>query len=218
MGRLTASIAHEIRNPLGAISHAVELLSESSAIEKEDQRLLEIIHNHAGRVNNIVKSVLQLSRQDESHIQRVSLRTWLAEFETHFNEQFGLSQSPFKITLSDDINDVHVDPNQLKQIIDNLCGNALTYGQRDSSRPVIDIRCRRHTSNQRVFISVSDDGAGIEEKNVAKIFEPFYTTSACGTGLGLYISSQLAELNQAKLSYFANAQGGSRFTLHFNHP
>lgn len=216
LGRLTASIAHEIRNPLGAISHAGELLSESTSIEKEDKRLLDIIHNHTGRVNSIVKSILQVSRQEESHVENFALTPWLIEFKEHFKEQFGLTESPFQTTISRDISDISFDKNHLKQIIDNLCGNALKHGQQNPSKPVISIHCGVLESNQQVFISISDSGEGISEKVAQQIFEPFYTTSSSGTGLGLYISNQLAELNHAKLSYHANEESGSRFTLLLN--
>lgn len=216
LGRLTASIAHEIRNPLGAISHAGELLSESPSIEKEDQRLLDIIHNHTGRVNSIVKSILQLSRQEDSHIESIPLAHWLNEFESQFMEQFGLTKSPLIINIPNDINNIDFDKNHLKQIIDNLCSNALKYGQQTPSHPQIEIRCGIQKATQRSFISISDNGTGIEDTVAAQIFEPFFTTSSSGTGLGLYISNQLAELNHAKLSYSANAAGGSTFTLLIN--
>jgi len=167
-------------------------------------------------VNSIVKSVLQLSRQEESHVETFTLMPWLTEFEGHFKEQFGLTESPLQITVSSDISDISFDKNHLKQIIDNLCGNALKYGQRNPSKPVIAISCGIRSSNQQVFIRVSDNGEGISEKVAQQIFEPFYTTSVSGTGLGLYISSQLAELNHAKLSYHANTESGSQFTLLFN--
>jgi len=216
LGRLTASIAHEIRNPLGAISHAGELLSESAAIEKEDQRLLDIIHNHTGRVNSIVKSILQLSKQQDSHIEHIQLSDWLTEFDEQFKEQFGLTESPLVIKLSHDIDDIQFDKNHLKQIIDNLCSNALKYGQRNPSQPFIEIRCGTHKTTQRHFICITDKGTGIEEAVALQIFEPFFTTSNSGTGLGLYISNQLAELNHAKLIYSMNASGGSTFTLLIN--
>jgi len=216
LGRLTASIAHEIRNPLGAISHAGELLSESPSIEKEDQRLLDIIHNHTGRVNSIVKSILQLSKQEDSHIENIRLSNWLTEFEAQFKEQFGLIESPLVIKISHDINDIQFDKNHLKQIIDNLCSNALKHGQKDPSQPFIEVLCGTHKTTQRNFICITDKGAGIEEATALQIFEPFFTTSSSGTGLGLYISNQLAELNHAKLIYSANAAGGSTFTLLIN--
>lgn len=216
LGRLTASIAHEIRNPLGAISHAGELLSESPSIEKEDQRLLDIIHNHTGRVNSIVKSILQLSKQEDSHIENIHLSNWFAEFDEQFKEQFGLTESPLVIKISHQINYIQFDKNHLKQIIDNLCSNALKYGQRNRSKPFIEIRCGTHKTTQRHFINITDKGAGIEESVALQIFEPFFTTSKSGTGLGLYISNQLAELNHAKLIYSVNADGGSTFTLLIN--
>jgi two-component system sensor histidine kinase PilS (NtrC family) len=215
LGHLTASIAHEIRNPLGAISHAGELLSESPSIEKEDKRLLDIIHNHSGRVNSIVESILQLSRQEESLIEPIALDKWFIEFDQGFKEQFGLAESPFIISLNPELNDINFDKNHLKQIIDNLCSNALKYGQHDNDNPVITITADKHEASKQVFISVADNGTGMDGKTAQQIFDPFFTTSTSGTGLGLYISNQLAELNHAKLSYTANKDGGSRFTLTF---
>jgi two-component system sensor histidine kinase PilS (NtrC family) len=215
LGRLTASIAHEIRNPLGAISHAGELLSESTAIEKEDKRLLDIIHDHTGRVNSIVKSILQLSRQEQSHIESIDLLSWLYEFEIDFKDQVGLKNSPLNIQTTEKINHVYFDKNHLKQIVDNLCGNALKYGQTNSDSPAIIINTGLHPITKQAFISVSDNGNDMGNKTAQQIFEPFFTTSPSGTGLGLYISSQLAELNHANLSYTKNSNGGSRFTLLF---
>ena len=216
LGRLTASIAHEIRNPLGAISHAGELLSESTSIEKEDRRLLDIIHKHSGRVNSIVKSVLQLSRQEKNHIEAITLSSWLKEFEQDFKDQLGLEISPLHITTSAKFNEVFFDKNHLKQIIDNLCSNALKYGQANSNKTTIAVTTGIHLASQQSYITVTDNGKGIDKLVAQQIFEPFYTTSPSGTGLGLYISSQLAELNHAKLSYEENPSGGSRFTLLFS--
>ena len=120
------------------------------------------------------------------------------------------------IKISHQINHIQFDKNHLKQIIDNLCSNALKYGQRNLSQPFIEIRCGTHKTTQRHFINITDKGAGIEESVALQIFEPFFTTSKSGTGLGLYISNQLAELNHAKLIYSVNASGGSTFTLLIN--
>ncbi|OUR83284.1 two-component sensor histidine kinase [Cycloclasticus sp. 46_120_T64] len=215
LGRLTASIAHEIRNPLGAISHAGELLAESDSIRQEDQRLLEIIHNHSARVNSIVKNILELSRHDKSHIEPIILTDWLKEFSLDFSEQFGLAESPLDIQVQADACNINFDKNHLKQIIDNLCSNALKYGKQGELAAKISIQTGINNINQQTFISIIDNGTGIDSTNAQKIFEPFFTTSASGTGLGLYISSQLAVLNHAKLSYSKHANGGSCFTLLF---
>jgi len=219
LGRLTASIAHEIRNPLGAISHAGELLSESTSIEKEDLRLLDIIHNHTNRVNSIVKSILQLSRQEESHTATIKFQEWVSDFDNSFKEQFGLQSSPIQINIANDVKTIQFDNNHLKQIIDNLCSNALKYGQTPDKQKIIYLQAGLKPMTQQAFISITDTGKGMDEVVAQQIFEPFFTTSSSGTGLGLYISSQLAELNHAKLSYKANPNGGgSCFTLLFTSP
>jgi len=219
LGHLTASIAHEIRNPLGAISHAGELLSESSSIEKEDKRLLDIIHNHTNRVNSIVKNILQLSRHEESHPEIFNLAAWFIEFDRMFKEQRGYTQSPLQINIGKELDTIKFDKGHLKQIIDNLCCNALKHGQQDANNPSIKIRCGLHTNDEKIFITVTDNNSsGIDKETAQKIFEPFFTTSRSGTGLGLYISNQLAELNHAKLSYAANKVNGSDFTLLINNP
>lgn len=218
LGRLTASIAHEVRNPLGAISHAGELLAESEHIDKEDRRLLEIIHNHSARVNSIVKSILDLSRHQQSNIEAFNLCNWLNDFERDFIDQFGLSKSPLQIITDPQAMHINFDKNHLKQILDNLCSNALKYGQKGAKPTNITLQTSINTSKQQISISVSDEGKGISEQSAQQIFEPFFTTSASGTGLGLYISSQLAILNHATLSYSSNTNGGSRFTLLLTQP
>jgi len=213
LGQLTASIAHEIRNPLGAISHAEQLLSESESIDNEDKRLLEIIHNHSNRVNGIVNDILQLSKSEQILLEEVPLEQWLEKFSQDFKEQFGLPASPITIKFETPITNINFDRNHLKQIIDNLCSNALKHGQLNLSKPTIRIKISKQSASRRVSISICDNGRGIDDTLSKKIFEPFYTSSKTGTGLGLYISSQLAQLNGANLNYSQNPSGGSCFSL-----
>lgn len=213
LGRLTASIAHEIRNPLGAISHAGQLLTESPSIDQQDKRLLEIIHNHSNRVNSIVKSILQLSKNEQTLIEPIQLLSWINEFSNDFKEEFGMRESPIQIKLQNDSLEINFDNNHLKQILDNVCSNALKHGQKDPSKPFIEISVGTSNNSHRTFLTITDNGNGIDNKTALKIFEPFYTTSKTGTGLGLYISNQLAELNHATLNYTPNPNGGSSFTL-----
>ncbi len=211
LGHLTASIAHEIRNPLGAISHAGQLLSESEDIKDGDKRLLDIIHNHSDRVNSIVKSILQLSRQEQTYSEAINIEEWLVQFEKEFKEQFGLDIPPFTTILPSNAFSINFDSNHLKQILNNLCSNALKHGS--SFGEPITITIEQKTNNQQTTIAISDKGPGINKTIAEKIFDPFYTTSSTGTGLGLYISNQLAEINNAKLSYHQPQHGGSCFTL-----
>jgi two-component system sensor histidine kinase PilS (NtrC family) len=197
LGRLTASIAHEIRNPLGAICHATQLLSEAPNLQAPDLRLTEIIQNHSRRINDIIESILKLSKRDALQKQRIALDEWLPAYldEQHLN--FGEFADSFTLNFKARKLNVYIDPGHLKQILDNLCQNALQYGRPDLGAisividQLLDAPC----------IKVIDNGPGINAKNRQHLFEPFFTTSHKGTGLGLYISRELAELNQAELSY-----------------
>ncbi|ORU89829.1 MAG: two-component sensor histidine kinase [Cycloclasticus sp. symbiont of Poecilosclerida sp. M] len=216
LGGFTARIAHEIRNPLGAISHAGQLLAESDQIPQDDRRLLDIIHQQSERVNGIVKSILNLSRLEQTTVDVIDMSTWLKEFEVEFTNEFGLNQSPLIMTKPTSTIAVLFDKNQLKQIIDNLCSNALKHGQQDIDEPNIMLTLGIQKNSQQTYLAVSDNGKGMNPDIVERIFEPFFTTSSSGTGLGLYISNQLAELNHATLRFTQNSNGGSCFTLYFN--
>ncbi len=209
LGRLTASIAHEIRNPLGAISHAGQLLSESPQLKAQDQRLIKIIQTNSGRVNQIIEDILNLSRRTDSVRQKISMQQWLVEYLENFaiecpEAAFAFSLTPTETTLWG-----FIDPGHLKQIMDNLCHNALRYGKPESGKIIITTQ----HSTYGPCIEVIDNGPGISGKNLKQLFEPFFTTSPSGTGLGLYISRELAELNQAKLSYYLTEENHSCFRL-----
>ena len=209
LGQLTASIAHEIRNPLGAISHAGQLLSENPELSKEDKRLTEIIQKHSLRVNQIIEDILQLSRRSASIRKKIDLALWLDDYLNNFILENGLEPSTFNTTIEHSPLIILVDPAHLKQILDNLCNNALKYGHPERS-PIILSLSRQ---GQNPCLEVIDAGPGISPAHQSHLFEPFFTTSADGTGLGLYISRELAELNQAKLSYRFSETGRSCFTL-----
>jgi len=208
LGRLTASIAHEIRNPLGAISHAGQLLSECPDLSPEDQRLTGIIQTHAQRVNTIIEDILQLSRRNASKKQKIDLADWLPQYLENFLSERNISADQFKLCLDNTNLCALIDPSQLKQIMDNLCRNALNYGSPEKGK--ITIKC--YYLLTELVIEVIDQGVGIAIDDLKHLFEPFFTTSGSGTGLGLYISRELAQLNQAKLDYYNN-NGQSCFRL-----
>lgn len=209
LGRLTASIAHEIRNPLGAISHAGQLLAESPELSAQDQRLLDIIHSHTRRVNHIIEDILQLSRRSDSRREQIDLNQWLEKYLAGFMLEQNLDNEPFKLILNPYTLMAFADANHLKQIMDNLCQNALKYGQPQLGKIILQSRLLAQTP----CIEVIDHGAGINRQQREHLFEPFFTTSSTGTGLGLYISKELAELNQAKLSYHVTSEDQTCFRL-----
>ena len=209
LGRLTASIAHEIRNPLSAINHAGQLLSENPDLSTQDVRLTHIIQANVARVNHIIEDILQLSRRKDSRREKLELNVWLNHYLKNFILEHNLTENTFKLLLTPESLLVFIDAFHLKQIMDNLCQNALKYGQPEVGTMTI----KTMMLNQTPCVEVIDNGSGISPENLRHLFEPFFTTSASGTGLGLYISRELSELNQAKLIYYVTAENKSCFRL-----
>jgi len=211
LGRMSASIAHEIRNPLGAISHAAQLLSESEQLNGGDKRLTEIINSHSQRVNEIIESVLQLSRRSASQPQALRLSEWLGLFHGEFIETEGADAARLALDIENDDLTIQSDPGHLRQVLANLCQNALRHSPADTT-----VRLRVSAGhNGTVCLDILDSGPGVDPDTAAHMFEPFFTTENSGTGLGLYIARELCELNRARLSYHPRREGGSCFRIEF---
>lgn len=216
LGRLTASIAHEIRNPLGAISHASQLLSENSSLPLSDKRLLDIINSHTKRVNQIIENVLQLSRRRTATPQSIRLDEWLPNFIHDYSASKSTQQKPSIDCLAANSIIAKFDVGQLQQVLTNLCDNGLRYSK--SPAGCADLVIEAGTQNQQPFIKVIDFGDGISPPNLAHLFEPFFTTENTGSGLGLFICKELCEANQALISYSRTHEGLSCFHIQLAHP
>ncbi|MDH5456239.1 MAG: ATP-binding protein, partial [Gammaproteobacteria bacterium] len=217
LGRLSASIAHEIRNPVGAMSHAAQLLQESPVLTDDDKRLTEIIQTHSSRVSHIIDNVLQLSRRESSRPERLALRDWLQEFASEFERTLELQESELSVAdLPDDL-EVRMDRGHLRQVLWNLCDNAVKYAS-ETGGIMVEIAGGRLAGQGRPYIDVLDCGLGVDKATADKIFEPFFTARSGGTGLGLYISRELCELNRATLLYLDRPGGGSIFRIVFADP
>jgi len=217
LGRLSASIAHEIRNPVGAMSHAAQLLRESQGLTEDDERLTEIIQTHSGRVSHIIDNVLQLSRRESSRPLRFSLKSWLDDFVDEFEKTLELQEGQFTITEVPDDIEVRMDPSHLRQVLWNLCDNAVKYAS-EAGGILVEVKAGRMQNQGRPYLEVLDCGHGIDKMTAEKIFEPFFTARSGGTGLGLYISRELCELNRATLLYLDRPGGGSIFRIVFADP
>ncbi len=218
LGRLTAGIAHEIRNPLAAISHAGELLGESPQLDEGDRRLGEIIVKQSQRMNRIIEDVLQLGRRDRSQPELFELLPWLRHFEDEFRRVNSLETGVIGIIPQEETMEVRFDRGHLGQILTNLCHNALRHTPEagpDGSRLHLSygVDSRNHP-----YLEVQDYGPGVSEEAQQHLFEPFFTTESSGTGLGLYISRELAECNHAQLEYRAVNEPGGHFRLTFADP
>ena len=214
LGRLAASIAHEIRNPLGAIAHAAQLLAESEKLTKADARLSDIIVSNSRRVNEIVENTLALSRRREPRPQLLELATWLPEFIEHSQTQYS---DQIELRLKSKALRVRFDPAHLSQILSNLIENAVRFSRKSASKPEVIVEAGLIESDERVYIEVRDNGEGINPDDLAHIYEPFFTRDERGSGLGLYISRELAEINHASMHYYRSAEHMSCFRLNLSH-
>ena len=213
LGRLSASIAHEIRNPLAAIRYSAQLLAESKSMDQTDQRMVEIINNHCIRLNEIIENILQLSRRERSRPETLDLGNWAQHFVAEYSEGNDLGADSLRVVATTGAPVTAVaDPQQLQQVVWNLVQNALRYGRLpgEPARVMVVARAGEHGVP---ILEVIDRGPGIVPKVAAQIFEPFYTTHEYGTGLGLYLARQMSEANQAALEYVRVAGGGSCFRL-----
>ena len=211
LGRFSASLAHEIRNPLAAINYAVQLLEESKSIIDGDRRLLQIIHQQCQRTNGIVESVLGLARRERASPEHVDLNTYVRRFVDEYQQSMSIETDSLEPVIGTKPVSALVDQRHLQQVLTVLVQNALNYG-RLPGEPA-RIRLRVFQVENKPMIDVLDRGPGIPEAVAVQLFRPFYTTSEHGTGLGLYIARELCRANQASLEYVAVPGGGSCFRI-----
>ncbi|MFK7795615.1 MAG: PAS domain-containing sensor histidine kinase [Gammaproteobacteria bacterium] len=215
LGRLTASIAHEIRNPLGAISHAAQLLDESDNLSTDDKRLSNIIHDQTKRLNKIIESVLRLSRKESATVELVTLKPWLNNFLKEFKEFNVVKKNWCEIDIAHNNIAVYTDTNHLHQVLWNLCTNAVKYAANKENELTVTLKAYTDKSSNTSYLDIIDTGPGISPIEQEKLFEPFYTTSTTGTGLGLYISRELCLSYGGDLIYINTAETGSCFRIRF---
>ncbi|MGE5129908.1 MAG: two-component system sensor histidine kinase NtrB [Sphingomonadaceae bacterium] len=201
LGRLTANIAHEIRNPLSAISHATELLEEERR-ERDRGRLYRIIRDNSQRLERLVADVLQLSRRDRVTGERIHLNSWLTGFLEEFVANESLSPERIVIQSMRDAW-VRFDREHLRQVLWNLLRNAVRHSREEAG----SIRIVLRGFGDQVELSVIDNGPGVAPDNRGQLFEPFFTTDSKGTGLGLYLARELCAANRAALEYVGDMPG-----------
>ena len=211
LGRFSASLAHEIRNPLAAINYAVQLLEESRGVDDADKRLLQIIHQQCQRTNGIVESVLGLARRERANPENIDLGSFVRRFVEDYRQTLSIETDSLEAIVPGQQVPALVDPRHLQQILTALVHNALKYGRilDEPSR----VRLRVFQDGRNALVDVLDRGPGIPEGVVAQLFRPFFTTSEHGTGLGLYIARELCRANQASLEYVPVPGGGACFRI-----
>lgn len=211
LGRLTANIAHEIRNPLSAIGHAAQLIQERIS-DPQMQRLSHIIVRETDRLNQTVESVLELASPRPPLCEEIHIDPWIKSFMEHLHQDPSLADTQLKYIPGKAGLRLLADPAQLQQILWNLVRNASHYGHKEGEIAQIEILSLRENA-QWVCIAVRDYGPGIAPTLAARIFEPFFTTSSRGTGLGLSIVRDLVTQNNGRISYHSHPKGGAVFKV-----
>jgi two-component system sensor histidine kinase PilS (NtrC family) len=204
MGRLTASIAHEVRNPLSAINQAAQLLEEDGTVAPEGARLLSMIRSNAKRIDRIVGEVLQLNRRDRQQPEVVALADFMHSLTEEIVQAEGIPAGGIVIDIASDLL-VTFDRGHLNQIAWNLVRNAWQHCQKVEGS--IGIAARAGYMGDAVIWELADDGPGVPAEFRAQIFEPFFTTRTGGTGLGLYIARELCDANGAALELLPKSPG-----------
>jgi two-component system, NtrC family, sensor histidine kinase PilS len=211
MGRFSASLAHEIRNPLAAISYAAQLLEESHEIVEGDRRMVQIIHQQCMRTNSIVESVLGLARRERATAEHIELVAMLHAFIEEFRQT--VPDETDNISLNAPLPSVSalIDVRHLHQILTALVQNARRHGHQpgEAARIILHV----YKIEDTPVIDVLDGGPGIPEAVVPQLFRPFFTTSQHGTGLGLYIARELCRANGASLDHVPTTTGGCCFRI-----
>ncbi len=197
MGRLTASIAHEIRNPLAAISHAGQLLGEDAA-DPVLKRLAVIVNENTNRLNRLVEDVLRVARREPPLGDQLEIAVFVRQFLEEFVRDRGLAEGVITVEAPPGLH-VKFEQSHLRQVLYNLVDNALRYasGQVGSVTILIEMS----PDDDRPQLWVFDDGPGVPLDTRAALFEPFYTTRSQGTGLGLYLAREFCVTNRAELGY-----------------
>jgi two-component system, NtrC family, sensor histidine kinase PilS len=213
LGRLTANIAHEIRNPLSAISHANQLLQEEDS-DPSTKRMLQIIADNVQRLDQIIKDVLELNRRDRTNQESIQIEHFMLDFYTQFCAVEKIPETCFKLTLTNTETLISFDRRHLNQILWNLCKNGWRHCKNLENS--LELTLSSTEKSKILHIDIRDDGDGVPESIRGNLFEPFFTTEKSGTGLGLYIARELADANGAKLQYKvlnAETDSGSQFTM-----
>jgi two-component system sensor histidine kinase PilS (NtrC family) len=212
LAKLSSSIAHEVRNPLAAVSHAAQLLEEDANLDSDQARLLTIVRNNVKRMNGIIENILQLSRREKSQHELINITAWLGELVAEFEAAQPKHSFKLRVNPADADTLVLFDRSQLHQVLWKLMDNAAEHLGEDNAEPQLTLRFRADDESGFCVLTVEDNGQGISEKQMSEIFEPFYTTRKEGSGLGLYIARQLCEANQAELT--VDSEPGVRTRFH----
>jgi two-component system, NtrC family, sensor histidine kinase PilS len=210
VGQLATGLAHEVRNPLGAISGAIELLSADFPTDASSLRLFRIVKRETERLNRLVSDFLRFARSAPGRREPVALRPLLDEMARLITEDPRQTVA-LVVDVADDVA-VAGDPDQLRQVFWNLISNAAEAAPSDG-QVHIQAAPERDAPDSRIEVVVSDRGCGIEPEALEHVFEPFFTTKPQGTGLGLATVHRLVESGGGSVSVRSESAKGTQVRL-----
>lgn len=211
VGQLAAGIAHEIRNPLAGISGSIQLLSQQHQSE-DDQKLTRIILKEIDRLNNLISEFLDFAKPETPPVESVDLGVLMEEVlgQLRFNPQFR-SEIIFNFQKNGDLR-IRGHRDKLKQAILNMLINAC-QAMAQTEQPRLDVMVAER--GQAVRLDIADNGCGMSESTMKRMFEPFLTTKPKGTGLGLAITHKILETHQAQIFVESKINQGTRISMEF---
>jgi signal transduction histidine kinase len=215
VGELAAQIAHEIRNPLGAISNSVGVLRRDLMLEGDDKRLLEVVRQESERLERIIADFLKFARPRPIHKTRQKITEIVDDLLLLLSQERGAT-GPGRVEIKKlyqrGLPDVELDAAQTREALWNLLVNAVEAMPQGGT---LSVAVRRADDGDAIDVMVSDTGKGISEEEQKKIFQPFHTTKAEGTGLGLAIVQRVVEAHSGELKLESELGAGSAFSLRF---
>jgi len=209
IGTLTAAVSHEIKNPLNSIMLHADILAMKS---KEHKDYTDKILADAERIKDIIDNTLNFSRlDDEQNYKEVNLNSFMADVRLYASRTIlKWTDIPLMMDVQDGLGTIYANPVHLEQIILNLVRNAVDAVE-ESESPMLWIRALR--SEDKVIISVIDNGKGIPEQTKEMVFNEFYTTKTTGTGIGLYIVKELVNKYNGSIDFTSDSRHGTTFTI-----
>jgi len=210
LGRMAAGIAHEINNPLGGILLYSTNLFKKVPKEGPLKEGMEIIIHETMRCKIIIQDLLEFSREKEPKKTFANINNIIEKTLSMLENEFRLHHIRVEKLLSSEIPDILIDVNQMHQVFVNLLLNAVEAIQ---DRGVITIRSRLDSGQNCEKVEITDTGGGIPSENMLKVFEPFFSTKAKGTGLGLAVSYRIVRNHQGDIRFSSQPGQGARFTI-----
>lgn len=207
-GQLSASLAHEIRNPLASISGAAGILKRGHASGKNVTECLEIIEKESQRLNKLLTNFLNFARPRVPRLQATDCRALIAGVTALADHLATPGMLDVRVEVEDSLPEIECDPEQLKQVLLNLLLNAVQASPADE--PVF---IRGFAKENHAVIEVSDRGSGVTPQQLEQIFDPFFTTKETGTGLGLAVASMIIQQHGGQLTGRNNPDKGMTFSV-----